>query len=448
MKAIFKYLDLAFKKQEDKNLLYNNFIKNVFISISIIIISCLMILAYFKGVYNTFVVINDSFNILPDFNIPTNQFYVPTQWANLHGIDVDIRVWRGVLSYLIAIYVFFALFSIRYAVIYWRSEFNKAYCFAYLLNIFFPCSLVLVVYNLKYFDFNAIYYKLLNFFQTSVTLKKEFALFTWKRNLSFLTLLIISPVLVFAFYVDVKAGPLDTSWRQEFFFYTFWYYTLQGNLSTFIFIFVFALFPQLGFFRSKIWHTNVLIQITIVSLFWILFIFPNLVYTRQIDHWSTYYAISTFWLHVVNPFVFIAYSILIIKKAELPEKNSFEKILTYCAMYPFVYVIFLICLPFIAGATPYGWIVNLNPRLAIFDNYLDDRSSVSFGNYFCILIILILYSVIFLIAYFYSYFAIYRKIELKKKLKAFKANINKKLNAKKQNHLEQQPKEEATLVQA
>lgn len=378
-----------FFKRDDKILL----VKNFFIFIFNILVFIAIILTGYFGYNNQRYIINDLDNNMELIN--------PNEWGNLNLIPDNIRVLRGLMDMFIAIYIFMALVCWKYGYNFFKKD--RTLAIIYILNFIPFFSLFGFVYNFKYFTkarWNSEFWYM---FSTKKELKEEYKWGTWKRSLVLIEWLIFLPTLLFVFYSENDDNVFNVTWTNKFFFNSLFYFTIESNMITFMFLTLLLFFPSWIVFKNNFFQICVSSYIALVGLVWLFILLPNFVINNNVKFWSSYYLVSTLWLHIVNPFSFIAFSLILITRCKKNNNDVRTQSLLNILFFPIVYTTFITILPFNTGVSVYGWVTNLNPNLGIFTNLHELNSTIYFGKWYYVFVFVAVNIICFVIAYFFAY---------------------------------------------
>lgn len=374
-----------FNKKHPDNYLKSEFIKNTFVSSSLFLITILLIVTGFFGYYGNSgnYVINDRLNLIGNSTSempPIGESNPVTNWANLGMIPANLRVVRAVFDLSIVWTLFFYLYSIKIGFIYIKRKAKLFYCLFSFLNLIPIFSLIFIIVNCsKNIDILIIKYQVNKFFSSEDFLLRQYRIGSKKRLLLLLEWIIYLPLIPILFISDYNNSQLN-NWGNNFWFYTVSFFTLQGNMLVFLFVTLILFFPGWQIFKNNLFQIMATTYITIVTTVWCLILLPNFILTNTFPV-SIYGKISTIWIHIVTPWTFIWLSIYLMKTTyKFQCHRNIFKTAALVIVYPLMYALYLIILPFNTGVSVYSWVTNLNPNLAIFTNYLDSGSNINFGK--------------------------------------------------------------------
>lgn len=392
---------LPFKKRD-----YVYLIKNfILFTLSFIFFTSLIVLGYLSY-HDTNIVINDKLN---DPNKPVDI----NEWGYLNEVPIGLKTIRGVFDMNIAVCLFLFVLSCKKMYNFYHNEKKLAYLYFF---SFIPLvSIAGFIYSFKYFSKMEFFKELRFLFGHDEICAREFAWGTKKRYLVLAEWIIYFPTIVFITYNTGSSNQWGVEWTESYFFSNVYYFTVQSNFLCFLFLTVLLFFPQWRIFRNNAFLIACTTYIIIVGGVWLFVLLPTFISHNNIMYWSQYYYASTIYLHIVNPISFFIMSMILILKSRRVSNEFNRMSIIYIAMYPFFYTIFVAILPFNTGASVYGWITNLNPKLAVFVNMDNNLEMYQFGEWYFIFAFFGVNMLIAIIAYllmFLSYTTNLKRIAL------------------------------------
>lgn len=365
-------IDLFFSKN-----IKNDFLKNATIFLSILVLTISVIILGYYSYHNQNYVIDDKNNLISS-TINSNN------WANLNELPTSLRVIRGVFDLLLVWFIFFLVWSYKIAITNFINKKNYFLSFLFMLDFIPLVSLLGFIYNFKFFNKAKIYEQIWHFFGYDENLKQQFKFSGWKRKLILVEWIIYSPVILWFCYPNTSPNLWNVTWTSNYFFSVVMYFTTQSNVLCFVFLTCILIYPQWNIFKNNIFQITASTYIFLVGGVFMFILFPSLLINKNINYWSTYHLVSTFWLHVINPISFLIVSIILMRKTTKKHNDIINQSLCYILVYPWMYSLFLAILPFNTGVSVYGWITNLNNNLAIFVNLDVPNLKYNFGHIYYI----------------------------------------------------------------
>lgn len=398
-----------FNKKHPDNFLKSEFIKNTFVTSSLFLIVILMVTTGFFGYHgeNADYIINDRWHLLSSNGMkdPIGKNNPSSGWANLSSIPTNVRVTRAIFDLSIVWTIFFYLYSVKIACIYIKRKTKWFYPTFFFLNLIPIIALVFIAINsYKNIDRLIIKYQINKFFSSEDFLVRQYKIGSRKRTLLLIEWFIYLPLIPILFVPDYSGQSIN-NWGDNFWFFTVSFFTLQGNMLVLLFVTLMLFFPGWQIFKNNLFQIMTTTYITIVTTVWCLILFPNFIITDTFPY-SLVGKISTIWIHIVTPWTFIPLSIYLMKTTyKLQCDKNIFKTAALIMVYPLMYALYLIILPFNTGVSIYSWVTNLNPNLAIFTNYMDVNSPKNFGNPIYILFFLLQEIIFLLISLTYIMFS-------------------------------------------
>lgn len=384
---------INYKKFINKNKNYS-YIKNQLLFLFLFIFGLSFVLLAFFGYYNQSNYFNDLKNDLNTEKID------PHTWTNLKGMPLKIRAIRSVMNLVLVWYLFITIWSFKNGINIFLI--NKKLAYLYFFNFTIVVSIFAFLYNLKSFNKKNFYLEIKNFFRSDPLLKAQFKFSNWKRWLILIEWIIFSPLIIWILFPNSEINnTFEVDWINNFFFYTIYYFTIEANLVCFSFLTFLLIYPQWKIFRNNSFQILSTSFIMLVCSIWSVFLLPNFIYTNEISQWSKHYYISTFWLHIINPLTFLVFSIVLLLKTEKKLIEIQNQSVILFVIYPLMYSLFIILLPFTSGVSVYGWATNLNSKLAVFQNFYSN--TYYFGKWWYIFLILLTNILVTFYSYFFTY---------------------------------------------
>ncbi|MCF0217682.1 MAG: DUF1600 domain-containing protein, partial [Malacoplasma sp.] len=384
-----------YNKRDKTDYLRSSYLRNNFV-VSILLIICLV--TFFTGFFSYYqqdVVINDLNNPLQQLIDDNNKY----NWANLSGIDTNLRVLRAVFDLSLAWTIFLYCYVLKIAITLQIKKVSKLFSWLLIFSIIPIIAFLFLSLNaFKNYDSLIVKYEIKAFFSKKTYLERQFKLFSLKRNLIFIEWILYLPLIACIFLYRPSVS--FDNWSHNFWFERISYFTIQANLLVFLFLTLILLFPWWQIFKNNNFQIVATTYISVVTLIWCLVLLPNFITTSTFSRGWLRIA-STIWLHVVQPWTFIGLSIYLLRST-YKQEYPIWKIVSIALIYPCIYELYLIILPFNTGVSIYSWITNLNPFLYTFVNHAIPNSIRHIGRPTYFVFFILMFLIFSVISFLYS----------------------------------------------
>lgn len=146
-------------------------------------------------------------------------------------------------------------------------------------------------------------------------------------------------------------------------FFGIHYFTLQTNLLCVLFLVIFIIHPYFSIFKSNTFLVWCLSYIIIVSGTYNLGLLPINIFSGTTGAWTPYKWFKTMYEHVINPLLFLGYSLFIFFGTPNMKQRKYFTTLKFGMVIPTIYLFYALVLPFITTQSVYGIPTNCNPNL-------------------------------------------------------------------------------------
>lgn len=172
----------------------------------------------------------------------------------------------------------------------------------------------------------------------------------------------------------------------------FHYFTNQSAILTLIF----SIYYMFYFITKKKFHINIFFYCVIINDALTMFIWNFAFITNAINIKPTIFEIlNNIIVHIISPILVIVFFNISTSKKDEFKPMKFKKIYIWDMVYVYIYITYIILLPFISTHTVYGPTTNFNPWLVN-----TNMTHGSFKNLIFILFAIILFNIVLTIFWY------------------------------------------------
>lgn len=336
------------------------------------------------------------------------------EWKNiaLYLVPENIQIIRCISIFVIAWYIFISF------VIWNIYDIHKINNRCKLLSLFSFIFIPLIYLSIKYI----IFLKPTNVWKTlkytfSSSDNKKINKKSWTYIYSCLLLvvfIIVIPLLAFhtslrnEINIWIPNNPEPLKW-SDLWFNSLQFFTIQSNLFCLLILILFVINPNMKIFENRVLLIIATINISVVFFVYNCILLPNSIVTGEIKNWDLQKYLSLAFNHIFNPITFVIFFIIFNTKYKNRIELKFKNYLIATIFLPTIYITYVICQPFVANTSVYGFASNLN------QNVLTDLNTP--GNPINIIYIILIYLLFYglsAIVYFINNKFIIRKVKHEK----------------------------------
>lgn len=279
---------------------------------------------------------------------------------SVEKIPINIQSSRAVSIFFLSWYLFSSFWLIKLGLEKSKNNFELD-CLSFVPFI----GMIMLIHLTILVGWKTFWKFIIENFSSSNELKQLYSRKSPKYIVSCIICILMFPVAIIVWmpeYISnfgVSGFDLFNVW-----FFGIHYFTLQTNLLCVLFLIIFIIHPHFKIFKSNTFLIWCLSYIVIVSGTYNLGLLPINVLTGTIDNWTSYKWFKTMYEHVVNPLLFLGYSIFVIFWTPNMKQRQFMTTLKFGMIIPTIYLFYALILPFITTQSVYGIPTNCNPNLS------------------------------------------------------------------------------------